>query len=358
LKKYIKYISIAAIILIIAGFIIIPKLLSTKDKSSSNVTQSSSQQNQLITADAYIVKEQPLDNEIKTVGTIRANEEVELKSEVSRKVIGIYFKEGTYVSRGKVLFRLDSSDLIAQLRKQQVDEQLAINQRDREKMLIDKGLTPEETYETIEANLQRIRADMEITRVNIAKTNITAPFSGIIGLRNVSVGTYVSPSVVLATIQDVSKIKIDFSIPEKYSPLFKVGQELDFTVEGVPGNFKASVYAYEPNIENNTRTLVLRAICINPGKKLLPGNFANVSLKLSTQNNAILIPTEALVPKLKGQSVIVYKNGIVKIVDVEIGERTEDKIQITSGINQGDTILTNNILRLKPEMKVKIGIIN
>jgi membrane fusion protein (multidrug efflux system) len=248
--------------------------------------------------------------------------------------------------------------LIAQLRKQQVDEQLAINQRDREKMLIDKGLTPEETYETIEANLQRIRADMEITRVNIAKTNINAPFSGIIGLRNVSVGSYVSPSVILATIQDVSKIKIDFSIPEKYSPLFKVGQELDFTVEGVPGNFKASVYAYEPNIENNTRTLVLRAICINPGKKLLPGNFANVSLKLSTQNNAILIPTEALVPKLKGQSVILYKGGIVKIVDVEIGERTEDKIQITSGINQGDTILTNNILRLKPEMKVKIGIIN
>jgi membrane fusion protein (multidrug efflux system) len=357
LKKNIKFISIGALILIIAGFIIIPKILTTKEKSPTNNPQSN-QQNQAITADAYIVNEQVLDNEIKTVGTIKANEEVELKSEVSRKIVGIYFKEGSYVSRGKVLFKLDASDLIAQLRKQQVDEQLAINQRDREKMLIDKGLTPEETYETIEANLSRIRADMEITRVNISKTNITAPFSGIIGLRNVSVGAYVSPSVVLASIQDVSKIKIDFSIPEKYGPLFKVGQELDFIVEGIPGNFKASVYAYEPKVENNTRTLVLRAICLNPGKKLLPGNFANVSLKLSTQNNAILIPTEALVPKLKGQSVILYKNGIAKFVDVEIGERTEDKIQITLGINSGDTILTNNILRVKPEMKVKIGKFN
>jgi membrane fusion protein (multidrug efflux system) len=333
LKKNIKFISIGALILIIAGFIIIPKILTTKEKSPTNNPQSN-QQNQAITADANIVNEQVLDNEIKTVGTIKANEEVELKSEVSRKIVGIYFKEGSYVSRGKVLFKLDASDLIAQLRKQQVDEQLAINQRDREKMLIDKGLTPEETYETIEANLSRIRADMEITRVNISKTNITAPFSGIIGLRNVSVGAYVSPSVVLASIQDVSKIKIDFSIPE------------------------ASVYAYEPKVENNTRTLVLRAICLNPGKKLLPGNFANVSLKLSTQNNAILIPTEALVPKLKGQSVILYKNGIAKFVDVEIGERTEDKIQITLGINSGDTILTNNILRVKPEMKVKIGKFN
>jgi membrane fusion protein (multidrug efflux system) len=357
LKKNIKLISISALVLIVAGFIIIPKILSTKEKSPDN-PQTNNPQNQIIKADAFVVKEQILDNEIKTIGTIKANEEVELKSEVSRKVVGIYFKEGTFVSRGKVLFKLDSSDLIAQLRKQQVDEQLAIDQRDREKMLIDKGLTPAETYETIEANLQRVRADMEITRVNISKTNITAPFSGIIGLRNVSMGAYVSPNVVLATIQDVSKIKIDFSIPEKYSPMFKVGQELDFTVEGIPGNFKASVYAYEPKVENNTRTLVLRAVCTNPGKKLLPGNFANVSLKLSTENNAILIPTEALVPKLKGQSIILYKAGTAKFVDVEIGERTEDKIQITSGLSPGDTILTNNILRLKPDMKVKIGNIN
>lgn len=354
MKKNIKYISIGLIVLIIAGFIFIPKILSTGDKQPRNQSQSNNPQNQVVNVNAIVIKEQNLDNEIKTVGTIRANEEVELKSEVSRKVTGIHFKEGTYVGRGKVLFRLDASDLYAQLHKQQVDEQLAINQLARQKMLIDKGLTPEETYETIETNLARIRADIEITRISISKTSITAPFSGIIGLRNVSVGSYVGPSVVLATIQDVSKIKIDFSIPEKYSSLFKTGQDLIFVVEGIPGDFEAKVFAYEPKVENNTRTLVLRAIASNPGKKLMPGNFANVTLKLSTSSNAILIPTQALVPKLKGQSVYIYRNGVAKFIDVDIGERTEDMVQITSGLNQGDTLITTNILRLKPEAKVKM----
>ncbi|RPI17521.1 MAG: efflux RND transporter periplasmic adaptor subunit [Ignavibacteriae bacterium] len=354
MKKYIKLISISVIILIIAGFIIIPKILSTKEKSQRNQSPGSNQQNQALSVDGYVVKEQSLDNEIKTIGTIRANEEVELRSEVSRKVVGIYFKEGTSVSRGKVLFKLDASDLSARLKKQEIDEQLAINQLEREKYLIDKGLTPQETYETVETNLARIRADMEITRVDITKTSIRAPFSGVIGLRNVSIGSYVTPTIVLATIQDVSKIKIDFSIPEKYSPMFKVGQRVVFNVEGVPGDFEAEVFAFEPKVENNTRTLVLRAIASNPGKKLMPGNFANVTLKLSTQNNAILIPSQALVPKLKGQSVYVIKDGVAKTVDVEIGERTENNVQITTGLYPGDTVITTNILRLRPEAKVKM----
>jgi membrane fusion protein, multidrug efflux system len=353
LKKYIKYISSGVIVLIIAGFIFIPKLLAPGDKQK-NQQQTTNPQNQVINASGFLVKEQNLDNEIKTVGTIRANEEVELKSEVSRKVTGIYFKEGTYVGRGKLLFKLDASDLTALLHKQQVEEKLAENQLASQKMLIDKGLTPEETYETVETELAKIKADIEITRISISKTNIIAPFSGIIGLRNVSVGSYVGPSVILATIQDVSKIKVDFSIPEKYSSLFKKGQKVVFSVEGIPDDFEAEVFAYEPKVENNTRTLVLRAIASNPGKKLMPGNFANVTLKLSSNSNAILIPTQSLVPKLKGQSVYVFRNGTAKFIDVEIGERTEDMVQITSGLNSGDTLVTTNILRLKPGAKVKL----
>lgn len=341
------------VLLIIAGFIFIPKLLSPGDKQKDR-QQSNNQQNQLININGIIIKEQNLDNEIKTVGTVRANEEVELKSEVSRKVTGIYFKEGTYVGKGKLLFKLDASDLYAQLRKQYIEEKLAESQLARQKMLIDKGLTPEETYENIEANLEKIKADIEITRVNISKTNITAPFSGIIGLRNVSAGSYVGPSVILATIQDVSKVKIDFSIPEKYSTFFQKGQKVIFSVEGIPGDFEAEIFAYEPKVENNTRTIVLRAISSNEGKKLMPGHFANVTLKLSTSGRAILIPTQSLVPKLKGQSVYVFRNGSAKFIDVNIGERTEDMVQITSGLNSGDTLITTNILRLKPEAKVKI----
>lgn len=352
MKKNIKYISSGLLLLIVAGFIFIPRFLSPENKQKNQ--PQNNQQNQLISVNSIVIGEQSLDDEIKTVGTIRANEEVELKSEVSRKVTGIYFKEGTYVGKGKLLFKLDASDLTAQLNKQEVEEKLAMSQLSRQKMLIDKGLTPEETYETVEAALAKIRADIEITRISISKTNITAPFSGIIGLRNVSIGSYVGPSVVLATIQDVSKLKIDFSIPEKYSTYFQKGQKITFLVDGIPDEFEAEVFAYEPKVENNTRTLVLRAVMSNSEHKLIPGNFANVTLKLSTDKNAILIPTQALVPKLKGQSVYVYRNGTAKFLDVEIGERTEDMVQITSGLYPGDTLIINNILRLKPEAKVKL----
>jgi membrane fusion protein (multidrug efflux system) len=354
LKKSVKYISISLIAVVITALIIIPKLFSKKEGDSKNKMQGSNQQGQVVISEGLIIKPQLLDNEIKTIGTIRANEEVELRSEVARKIKGIYFREGTYVSKGKTLFKLDSDDLVAKLRKQELDEQLAIVKLEREKQLLEKGLTPQEDFDVAENNLDKIRADMTSTRIDIQKTYIKAPFSGIIGLRNVSVGSFVNSSVPLATIQDVSKVKIDFSIPEKYFSLFKAGQKIVFSVEGIPGEFEAEVYAYEPKIENNTRTLVLRAIASNPNRKLMPGNFANVTLKLSENKDAMMVPSQIIVPKLKGQSLFVYKNGEANLVDVEIGTRTENMVQVTSGINAGDTILTANILRLKQGAKVKL----
>ncbi|MCI0450748.1 MAG: efflux RND transporter periplasmic adaptor subunit [Chlorobi bacterium] len=221
--------------------------------------------------------------------------------------------------------------------------------------MIEKGLTSQEDYDISENTLEQIRADITLTRIEIAKTNVRAPFSGIIGLRNVSNGAYVTPSVVLTTMQDVSKVKIDFSIPEKYIYLFKKGQTVKFKVDGVEGEFEGVVYAYEPKVEGNTRSLVLRAICSNPGSKLLPGTFANVTFKLSETDNAILVPTQAIVPKLKGQSIFLMKEGRAKLTDVEIGERTEKFVQITSNnVNAGDTVIITNILRIKDNSLVKV----
>ena len=354
MKKSIKYISITFIIVVIAALIIVPKLILNKEGDSTSRTQGSNPQDQEILSEGIILKAQILDNEIKTIGTIRANEEVELRSEVPKKIKGIYFKEGTFVSRGKTLFKLDSDDLVAKLRKQELEEQLAIVKLEREKQLLEKGLTPQEDFDVAENNVDKIRADMTSTRIDIQKTYIKAPFSGIIGLRNVSVGSFVNSSVPLATIQDVSKVKIDFSIPEKYISLFKIGQRVVFAVEGIPGEFDAEVYAYEPKVENDTRTLVIRAIASNPSRKLMPGNFANVTLKLSENKEAIMVPTQSIVPKLKGQSLYVFKNGTALLVDVEIGTRTESTVQLTSGVNAGDTILVTNILRLKQGAKVKL----
>ena len=354
MKKSVKYISILLIIVVIAAIIIVPKLISKKEGDGKTRTQGSDSQGQVIISEGLILKPQVLDNEIKTIGTIRANEEVELRSEVAKKIKGIYFKEGTYVSKGKTLFRLDSDDLVAKLRKQELEEQLAMVKLEREKSLLEKGLTPQEDFDVAENNVDKIRADITLTRIDIQKTYITAPFSGIIGLRNVSVGSFVNSNVPLATIQDVSKVKIDFSIPEKYISLFKIGQKVIFAVEGIPGEFDAEVYAYEPKVEDNTRTLVVRAVTSNPNRRLMPGNFANVTLKLSENRDAMMVPTQSIVPKLKGQSVYVFKNGEVSLVDVEIGTRTENTIQVTSGVNAGDTIITTNILRLRQGAKVKL----
>jgi membrane fusion protein (multidrug efflux system) len=352
-KKPIKIIAISLVLLVVLGLIIIPKIVS--DNSKSPQTQNPNQQSQQISVDGFILKTQALDNDIKAIGTVRANEEAEIRSEISRKIRGIYFKEGTYVGRGQTLFKLDGDDLTARLRKQELEEKLAISKLEREKQLREKGLTSQEDYDISENTLEQIRADMNLTRIDISKTYVRAPFSGIIGLRNVSNGAYVTPNVVLTSIQDVSKVKIDFSIPEKYIYLFKKGQKVVFRVDGLEGEFEGEVYAYEPKVENNTRSLVLRAICSNSNRKLLPGTFANVTFKLTENDNAIMIPTQALVPKLKGQSIFVVKEGKAKLIDVEIGERTEQYVQITSNnINAGDTIITTNILRLKDNAPVKV----
>lgn len=354
MKKPVKIIAIFLVVIVVLGLIFVPKFL--KNEKSEQKPGSNQQQNQSNTVDAFIVKSQVLDNEIKAIGNIRANEEAEIRSEVSRKIRGVYFREGAYVGKGQTLFKLDSDDLTAKLRRQEIEEKLAISKLDREKQLIEKGLVSQEDYDISENTLEQIRADIAITRIDIAKTYVRAPFSGIIGLRNVSNGAYVTPQTVLTTMQDVSRVKVDFSIPEKYIYLFQKGQKIKFTVDGLEGEFEGEVYAYEPKVENNTRSLVLRAVCSNPGRKLLPGTFANVTFRLAETNNALMVPSQSIVPKLKGQSVFVVKEGKSVSVDVEIGERTESMVQITSGnIAPGDTIITTNILRLRNNAPVKVA---
>jgi membrane fusion protein, multidrug efflux system len=354
-SKTIKFVILAFILVIVVlGFIFVPKFISSTGEDKGDKIPSGRDNQQLLVS-GFILKSETLDNEIRSIGNIRANEEAEIRSEISRKIRSINFKEGTFVGKGQTLFKLDSDDLTARLRKQELEEKLAISKLEREKQLIAKGLTSQEEYDVMENTLEQIRAEMMITRIDISKTYVRAPFSGIIGLRNVSNGAYVTPSVVMTTMQDVSKVKIDFSIPEKYIYLFKKGQKIKFKIDGLPGEFEAEVYAYEPKVENNTRSLVLRAIAGNPNKNLMPGTFANVTFVLSEKTDAIMIPTEALVPKLKGQSVYVIRDGKAKLTDVEIGERTEAFVQIISdNLKAGDTIVTTNILRLKDNLPVKV----
>ncbi|MBS1518820.1 MAG: efflux RND transporter periplasmic adaptor subunit [Bacteroidetes bacterium] len=353
MSKKIKYISIAAVIFLIAAAFILPKILSGSKQDASGNSQPD-MKNAPVPANGFIVRSSELDNSIKVVGSVVANEEVDLRSELSKKITGIYFREGSFVPKGKLLFKLDDSDLEAQLNKLNIQLELIEKNLSRSKELYEKNLSTVEEYDNVLNEFDRINAEIDILNIQIDKTNITAPFSGIIGFKQVSAGSYVTPGVILASIQDIGRVKLDFSVPEKYISGFKTGQGITFRVEGNDDDFSGTISAFEPKLDGNTRTLTVRAVCQNPGRKLIPGTFANVELRLNSIDDAMLIPTQALIPKLKGHDVFVLKNGTAKLVDVQTGLRTEDQIQIVSGIQPGDTLLTTNILRLKDGAPVKI----
>ncbi len=303
---------------------------------------------------ASIVKTSKFDTKINATGTTLSNEEVDLKPESSGKITELLFKEGDQVKKGDLLLRLNSADLVATFKKLELQRKLASEKEGREKKLLDiKGVSQEEYDASLNA-LQGVQADMEFTQAQIAKTELHAPFDGVIGLKSVSEGSYVSPLVKIASIQQIDPIKIDFFIPEKYAGIVSKGDKVRFKLQGEKEDYEGQIYAIEPKIDLATRTLQLRATCPNHQGKILPGAFAKIELVLKETENSILIPTEALIPILKGQEVFLFKNGLAQYQQVETGARTDAQIEITNGLHAGDTVLTTGIMQLKPGSPVKI----
>lgn len=353
MKNNLKKIIISAVILVLLLIILLPKLLSSSSVKNSNLA--GNKLDQIISVKAHIIRPETVDNKVLTTGTILANEEVELKSEVAGKITKILFSEGSYVNKGDLLVKINDADLQAQLRRAESKVKLAEEKEFRQRQLRDGNLISQEEYDNTVSELNVNKADYDLIKAQIDKTEIRAPFSGTIGLRSVSEGSYLTTATVIATFQNLNIIKVDFSIPEKYSTSVKKGDELDFRISGSATVFKAKIYAIEPKIDPGTRTLKIRAICNSNYSELIPGAFANVELSLKKINDAILVPSVAIVPELKGQKVYLYKNGVVAQQNVEIGIREETSIQIVSGLNAGDTVITSGILQIKPMSKVTIS---
>jgi membrane fusion protein (multidrug efflux system) len=307
---------------------------------------------------ATVAKTSNFETKIVATGTTLSNEEVDLKPESSGKITQLLFNEGDKVSTGTLLLKLNDADLVATLKKLELQEKIAKDKEGREKKLLEiKGVSQEE-YDMALSSVQSIEADMEFTKAQIGKTEIRAPFDGVIGLKSVSAGSYVSPTVKIASIQQIDPIKIDFFVPEKYSGVIRKGQKIKFKIQGQNDNFEGEIYAIEPKIDLATRTLQLRAKCPNKQGKILPGSFAKIERVLNEQANTIFIPTEALIPVLKGQNVFLYKKGTAQPRKVETGARTDANIEITDGLQVGDTVITTGIMQLKPGAPVKITEIN
>lgn len=309
-----------------------------------------------LNVDGIIAATSNFSSNIDITGSIEANEAVTLRSEVAGLVTGIYFKEGSNVSKGTALVKINDRDIQAQLREVITRENLSASNENRAKQLLAKGAISQEEYVTSLAELQTLKSQVQLIRAQLAKTTIIAPFSGKVGLRNISMGEYITPSTTIANLLSTNPVKINFSIPEKYVSQLKPNSDISFNIDGSNKTFSGKVFAIEPGINQTTRTLQIKALAQNASGELLPGSFAKIKLSLTTIKDAILIPTEAVIPVLKGKVVYISKNGKAQQVPVETGTRTADKILVLSGLNIGDTVLTTGAMALKPDADVKVKI--
>ena len=308
--------------------------------------------------EGMVLKAQEFADNINLSGTLEANEEIELRSEVSGVVESINFEEGAKVSKGQVLFRVNDIELRAQLSKVKTAQQLASENQRRAKLLLEKQAISQEEYEVTNADFESARAQSDLIAAQLSKTTVRAPFSGTIGLRSISKGTYVTPATPIANLVNTSQLKLTFAIPEKYASQMKVGNTLTFTTSNSKEEHAAKIYAIEPQVDIATRTLKMRAISENKDGKLYPGTFANVTMALEVVNDALLVPTEALIPIQNGKKIFVSEDGKAKEVIVETGARTDTDVRVLSGIKVGDTILTSGVMSLKNGTPVKVKLKN
>lgn len=353
MKNKFKTIAVSITVLVIILIIVLPKIFSSEDATTGN--NASDRMNSSTQVKAHIVDTERMSNKVYATGTILANEEVELRSEVSGKITHILFKEGSLVKKGDLLVKINDAELQAQLKKAESKLKLSEEKEFRQRQLRNSNLISQEEYDNTVGELNVNKADYDLIKAQIDKTEIRAPFDGIVGLRSVSEGSYVTTSTVIARLQNLNTLKIDFSIPERYSSSVKIGDDLQFKVSGSNNLFNAKIYAIEPKIDPGTRTIQIRAICNIRSRELVAGAFANVELSLAQINDAILVPSVSIVPALKGQSVFLYKNGVVVSQPVEIGTREDKRVQITSGLSKGDTVITSGILLIRPGAKVIIS---
>ncbi len=302
----------------------------------------------------YIVlKDTSLKEVIQITGTIQADESVELRSEMSGKITKVLFKEGSKVNQGDVLVKINDEELKAQYNRAIARLKLAQEQEYRQKILLNKEAISQQEYDIVNTELQSMKAEAELLKAQLAKTEIKAPFTGHLGLRMISVGDYINPTSAITKIVKDDLVKITFSIPEKYASHMKPNAEIIFSTDGNAIKYKANVYALDPSIDEDTRTLSIRAIAKNDGS-LISGSFCKVELEMSEIQNAILVPNETLIPSQKGKKVLLVKNGKASEISVKTGLRTDRFVQITEGLKAGDTLITSGIMSIKEGSALKL----
>lgn len=351
----VKYIVYSALVIGFAALVIY-RISEGKEQRGGGAPGNRSGAAATMRVNGVVMQPTSFANSLSITGSIEANEQVQVRSEVSGVVRGISFKEGSNVRKGQVLLKIDDTELKAQLSQALTRQGLAGENEKRAKLLLAKEAISRAEYDVALADLKSLAAQTDLIRAQLAKTSVIAPFSGRVGLRNISEGAYISPETIVANLVNLNPVKITFSIPEKYSNQVATNTNIKFTVAGSAKEYAARVYAIEPGIDAATRTLQLRARAENPSGSLLPGSFASVKLPLTVIKDALLLPSQAIVPVQDGKKVFVVENSQAKEVMVETSSRTENNVLVTSGLKAGDTVLTTGIMSLKDGAPVTVSI--
>jgi membrane fusion protein (multidrug efflux system) len=303
----------------------------------------------------FVVKSVAFSNDVFATGKIGALNQIDIMPEVNGKVTAIYFKEGETISKGSIMVKLNDADLQAQLLKAKTQAALSEQKLGRLKKLITINGISQEELDMQENELSSLKADQAYITAQIAKTTIVAPFTGVVGLKNISEGSYVSTNSPIASLVQVKPVYVEFSLPEKYSGLFTKGAAIKFASDNMESKdmYEASIYAIEPRVDEMTKTIKARAT-YNGNQHFYPGSFVKVYVNLGETKNALMVPTKAVVPTLKGQKVFVARHGVATEAMVTIGVRTDEKIQITDGLQPGDTVITTGLLALKKDAEIKL----
>lgn len=348
-----RSILVVIVVIVVAFLLLLPRFFSGS-RSPTSPNQGRGARGGALAVRSEIVRTEKLDERITTVGTVLANEEVEVRSETSGKIDGVYFDEGSRVRKGDMLIKIHDAELQAQLLRTKSRRALAEQQEARAREMFSQRLVSDAEYDRAKSELDVALAEEKVIEAQLDKTAVRAPFGGVIGLRYVSEGGYISPATRIATLQDNRQVKVDFSVPEKYAGRIREGDRINFTVPGSSRVFDGTVYALESRIEATTRTLRVRALAPNDDGELFAGAFAKVEVLLG-EKDALTIPAYALIPDIKGQKVFVYKGGKAVPQTVEMGTRTDERVEITAGLQAGDTLITSAVLQLRPGASVSLA---
>ncbi len=355
MNKPTKRLITVLIVVMLLGLVFYPRLKEFFDsRNEPEVAEAPAKGGGKTIVSVMVVEPVSLNDVVQTTGSILANEEVEIRSEVPGKITNLYFKEGQYVSKGTTLLKIYDDDLQAQLQKLEYGKKLSEDNEFRQRRLLEKEAISQREYDISLTTVKTNQADIDNIKAQLTRTTIKAPFSGRLGLRYISEGSYVTPQSRITTLTNTNPAKVEFSIPAKYADKIKVGSILKYTTESSDQQHTGRVYAVDPKIDPQTRTLQMRATSPNGNGALLPGAFARIELITGSKGAAIEVPNEAVIPEQDGHKVFLVKDGKATPRSVKVGLRGELDMEITAGLAPGDTLITTGILQVKPGGPVEI----